>query len=85
MEPEYYQEMPARAIAFEYDPHNKLRHTSHWFESDERAEWPLSENALEEEAPRDDAPFDYNAKAERFYMEVETDGSMAPREVILKV
>jgi len=75
---------PCSAVAFEYDPYNKLRHTSHWFESDERGEWPLSENATEEEAPREDAPFDYNAKPDRFYMEVETDGSMAPREVILK-
>ena len=62
-----------------------MRHTSHWFESDERGEWPLSENATEEEAPQEDALFDYNAKPDRFYMEVETDGSMGPREVILKV
>jgi len=75
---------PCSAVSFEYDPHNKLRHTSHWFESDERAEWPLSANAIEEEAPAEDAMFDYNAKSERFYMEVETDGSLGPREVIFK-
>ena len=76
---------PCSAVAFEYDPHNKLRHTSHWFEVDERAEWPLSENAKEEDPPLEDASFDYNAKPEKFYMEVETVGSVSPQEVILKV
>lgn len=76
---------PCSAVAFEYDPHNKMRHTSHWFETDEHAEWPLSENAAEEEPPRDDVPFDYLARPNRFYMEVETDGSLAPKEVIMKV
>ncbi|KAF9820400.1 hypothetical protein IEO21_01409 [Rhodonia placenta] len=75
---------PCSAVAFEYDPHNKLRHTSYWFESDEKAEWPLSENAKEEEAPRDDQPFDYNARPNRFYMDVETDGSLGPQEVVMK-
>ncbi|KZS98340.1 insert subdomain of RNA polymerase alpha subunit [Sistotremastrum niveocremeum HHB9708] len=76
---------PCSAVSFEYDPHNKLRHTSYWFESDERAEWPLSENAKEEEPPRDDMPFDFNAKPEKFYFEVETTGALSPKEVIMKV
>jgi hypothetical protein len=42
-------------MAFEY---NKLRHTTHWSETDERAEWPLSENTKEEEPPRDSEAFD---------------------------
>ncbi|KAI0633262.1 DNA-directed RNA polymerase [Trametes polyzona] len=75
---------PCAAVGFEYDPHNKLRHTSYWFEYDARAEWPLSENAKEEEPPRDDQPFDYNAKPEKFYMDVETDGSIGPQEVVMK-
>jgi len=75
---------PSSAVSFEYDPHNKLRHTSHWFETDERAEWPLSENAKEEDPQRDDEPFDYNAKARKFYFEVETDGSLGPQEVVMK-
>ncbi|KAI0769600.1 DNA-directed RNA polymerase [Trametes elegans] len=75
---------PCAAVGFEYDPHNKLRHTSYWFEYDERGEWPLSENAKEEEPPRDDLPFDYNAKPEKFYMDVETDGSLGPQEVVMK-
>ena len=76
---------PCSAVAFEYDPHNKLRHTSYWFERDERAEWPLSENAKEEEPPRDDQPFDFNAKPTKFYMQVETVGSLTPQEVVLRV
>lgn len=76
---------PCSAVSFEYDPHNKLRHTTHWFESDERAEWPLGENAQEEEPPRDNEPFDFNAQPRQFYFEVETDGSLGPREVVMKV
>ncbi|KAH9858626.1 DNA-directed RNA polymerase [Lenzites betulinus] len=75
---------PCAAVGFEYDPHNKLRHTSYWFEYDARAEWPMSENAKEEEPPRDDLPFDYNSKPEKFYMDVETDGSLGPQEVVMK-
>ncbi|KAJ8696866.1 RNA polymerase II subunit 3 [Pleurotus ostreatus] len=75
---------PCSAVSFEYDPHNKLRHTTHWFEVDERAEWPLGPNAEEEEAPREDQPFDFNAKPNKFYMEVETDGSLGAQEVIMK-
>lgn len=29
--------------------------------------------------------FDYNAKPNKFYMDVETDGSLGPQEVVLKV
>ncbi|KAG5343002.1 hypothetical protein C0989_005953 [Termitomyces sp. Mn162] len=75
---------PCSAVAFEYDPYNKLRHTTHWFEQDERAEWPLSTNAQEEEAPRDNEHFDFNAQPRRFYFEVETDGSLGPQEVVMK-
>jgi hypothetical protein len=76
---------PCTAVAFEYDPYNKLRHTTHWYETDERAEWPLSENAKEEEPPRDGEAFDFNAQPRKFYLEAETDGSLSPREVIMKV
>ncbi|KAF8973262.1 DNA-directed RNA polymerase [Flammula alnicola] len=76
---------PCSAVSFEYDPYNKLRHTTYWYETDIKAEWPLSENAQEEEAPRDDEPFDFNAKPNKFYFEVETDGSLGPQEVVMKV
>ncbi|RDB16969.1 DNA-directed RNA polymerase II subunit RPB3 [Hypsizygus marmoreus] len=75
---------PCSAVSFEYDPYNKLRHTTYWFESDERGEWPLGANAQEEEPPRDNEPFDYNAQPRQFYFEVETDGSLGPQEVVMK-
>lgn len=73
---------PVSAIGFEYDPHNALRHTSYWYELDPKAEWPLSDNAREEEPPNDAAPFDFNRKANKFYFDVETVGSMSPIEVV---
>lgn len=45
----------------------------------------MGENAKEEEPPRDDEVFDFNAKARKFYFEIETDGSLGPQEVIMKV
>ncbi|KAG8836448.1 45 kDa subunit of RNA polymerase II [Serendipita sp. 400] len=75
---------PCTALGFEYDPYNKLRHTTYWFETDKVAEWPLSANAAEEEPPQEDAPFDFTAEPERFYFNVETDGSLTAKEVILK-
>ncbi|KAG2226328.1 hypothetical protein INT45_006000 [Circinella minor] len=72
---------PVSGVAFEYDPHNKLRHTQYWFEEDE-SEWPPSKNAQYEPAPAKDAPFDYNAKPDKFYFEAETVGSLAPEEVV---
>ena len=76
---------PCSAVSFEYDPHNRLRHTTYWYEGDIKKEWPLSANAAEEEAPRDDEPFDCNAKPQKFYFEVETDGSLGPQEVVMRV
>ena len=38
---------PVAAVGFEYDPHNKLRHTDLWYEvgTDPVVEWPRSQNA----------------------------------------
>lgn len=76
---------PTSAVSYEYDPHNKLRHTTWWFETDAKAEWPISENSKEEEPPRDDESYDFNAKANKFYMEVETVGNLSPQEVVMRV
>ncbi|KAI9332759.1 hypothetical protein BD770DRAFT_29338 [Pilaira anomala] len=43
---------------------------------------PLSKNAQYEAPPDKDAPFDYNAKPDKFYFEAETVGSLAPEEVV---
>jgi DNA-directed RNA polymerase II subunit RPB3 len=73
---------PVSAIGFEYDPWNKLRHTEYWYEESAEAEWPKSKNADWEEPPKEGDPFDYNAKPDRFYMSVETIGSLKPNEVV---
>ncbi|CCJ30120.1 unnamed protein product, partial [Pneumocystis jirovecii] len=72
---------PVSAIAFEYDPWNKLHHTDYWFEESSDAEWPKSKNSDWEEAPRDEA-FDYTAEPSKFYFCIETVGSLTPNEVI---
>ncbi|EIM21360.1 DNA-directed RNA polymerase II subunit RPB3 [Wallemia mellicola CBS 633.66] len=73
---------PTSAVAFEYDPYNKLKHTHYWFEQDERAEWPLSANATEE-APPDDSPIGLNAEPRTFYFDVEATGALEPKDMIL--
>ena len=76
---------PCSAVAFEYDPHNKLRHTSYWFEKDELEEWPKTANAVYEDEPIPDTPFDYTAKPNKFYVEAETVGSLDPKDVVFLV
>lgn len=76
---------PCTAVEFEYDPHNKMRHTTYWYEKDKKAEWPLSKNSHEEEPEREGESFDFIAEPNRFYMNVETDGSLTAKEVVLKV
>ncbi|GFZ49328.1 DNA-directed RNA polymerase II subunit RPB3 [Saitozyma sp. JCM 24511] len=73
---------PLSAVAYEYDPYNKLRHTTYWYESDPKTEWPLSSNAAFEQPPNPDAPFDFNAVPSTFYMSAESVGSMPVRQVV---
>ncbi|TGZ85639.1 insert subdomain of RNA polymerase alpha subunit [Ascodesmis nigricans] len=73
---------PVSAVAFEYDPHNKLRHTSYWYEEDAKAEWPPSKFADWEDPPQEGEVFDYDAVPNTFYMDVESVGSMAPDEIM---
>ncbi|EGV64746.1 RNA polymerase II subunit 3 [Yamadazyma tenuis] len=75
---------PCSAVGFEYDPWNKLKHTDYWYEESVEDEWPKSENCEWEEAPDPEAPFDYNARANNFYVDIETIGSLSPNDVFVK-
>ncbi|KAG7862761.1 hypothetical protein KL939_000080 [Ogataea angusta] len=75
---------PCAAIGFEYDPWNKLKHTDYWFEESVEDEWPKSANCEWEEPPVPGERFDYNAKPNRFYVNLETTGPLKPNEVFSK-
>ncbi|GMM35010.1 DNA-directed RNA polymerase II core subunit [Saccharomycopsis crataegensis] len=75
---------PVAAVGFEYDPWNKLKHTDYWYEEDADKEWPKSDYCAYEEPPNPDEKFDYTAKPNNFYFDVETVGTINPNEVILR-
>jgi len=75
---------PCSAIGFEYDPWNKLKHTDYWYEEDIDEEWPRSLNCEYEDPPNPEEPFDYKAEPNKFYMNVETIGSLTPDQVVLR-
>jgi DNA-directed RNA polymerase II subunit RPB3 len=73
---------PVAAVGFEYDPWNKLRHIDYWYEIDATEEWPESKFASWEEKPLEGEPFDYDAVPSRFYMDIESVGSIPPDEIL---
>jgi len=77
---------PVTTISVEYDPDNKLRHTTYWIEQDVGREWPRSEHSTfdPEADPRDNIgkPFDGNTTADKFYFRVEALGSLKPEEIV---
>ncbi|TQS35676.1 hypothetical protein Golomagni_03897 [Golovinomyces magnicellulatus] len=73
---------PCSAVGFEYDPHNKLRHTDLWYEQDAAKEWPKSNYASWEEPAQEGEPFDYDMVPERFYFEVEGAGNLEPDQIV---
>lgn len=75
---------PCAAIGFEYDPYNKLKHTDYWYEESVEKEWPRSSNADWEEPPIPGEKFDYMAKPNKFYINLETTGVLKPNDVFSK-
>lgn len=74
---------PTAAIGFEYDPHNKLRHTTLWHEGpDAKEEWPESKNRDWEEPAQDGEPFRYDAEPTQFFVNLEGTGVMPPDQVL---
>lgn len=73
---------PVSAVGFEYDPHNKLRHTDFWYENNAKDEWPQSKFASWEDPPAEGEAFNYDAQPNRFYMDIESSGSMPPDEIL---
>ncbi|KAI9015060.1 DNA-directed RNA polymerase [Gaertneriomyces semiglobifer] len=83
MAKEHAKWAPCSGIAFEYDPHNKLRHTTYWHEEDIKSEWPRSIYADEESESKPGQAFDYKAKPEKFYFTVESTGALEPAEIVV--
>lgn len=74
---------PCANIAFEYDPYNKLAHTTYWYENDPKAEWNIQQPWDGEPEPAPGEKFDYNAKPNKFYFTVEGTGALNPEEIVL--
>lgn len=74
---------PTAAIGFEYDPWNKMRHTTLWYETDPKAEWPEpKKNGEWEEPPQEGEPFNYEAEPNQFYIDLEGTGVMPPDQIL---
>lgn len=72
------------ALAFEYDPTNKMRHTTYWGEGDApESEWPESKYAGQSDMSHITAttPVDFRTKPDKIFMAIEGDGSMPPEEI----
>ncbi|KAF2860877.1 insert subdomain of RNA polymerase alpha subunit [Piedraia hortae CBS 480.64] len=80
---EHAKWVPTAAIGFEYDPHNKLRHTTLWHEGpNPKEEWPVSSNAEWEEAPQEMDKFNYDAEPKQFFINLEGTGVMPPEQIM---
>lgn len=75
---------PTSAVGFEYDPLNKLRHISYWYENDAKEEWPIDERNAHWEAEESaaDASFDPDAVPSAFFFDVEGVGTLEPDEIV---
>jgi DNA-directed RNA polymerase II subunit RPB3 len=74
---------PVSAVGFEYDPDNKLKHTTYWNEGDIDKEWPKSPNSERKKFHPADKPIDPKSKPSQFFFSVETIGSLSPYDVVV--
>lgn len=75
---------PTSAVGFEYDPLNKLKHTTYWFEVDAVDEWPVNEeNATWEDADEQaDVANNPDAVPSAFFFDLESIGVLETDEIV---
>ncbi|XP_065088162.1 DNA-directed RNA polymerase II subunit RPB3-like [Ochlerotatus camptorhynchus] len=69
---------PTCGVCFEYDPDNSMRHTL--FPKPD--EWPKSEHT-ELEDDKYEADFNWEAKPNKFFFNVETSGALKPENIVM--
>ena len=70
---------PVNAVSYEYDPDNRLRHSTYWAEGRVASrEWPRSKfSQLPPDQLPEALPYDHTLKADTFYMGFDVRGEAA--------